>query len=68
MSKKSLSLFDKLASLLKRLSVDSDLNDDEASALADVTDEVNDIRDQYTDRKIVEIEEWPWRRPRSPRG
>jgi len=67
-SRKSLSLFDKLASLLKRLSVDSDLNDDEAGALADVTDEVNDIREQYTERKIDEIEEWPWRRPRSPTG
>jgi hypothetical protein len=55
MSKYSIGLWDRLASLLKRLTVDSDLNDSEAGALARVTDEVNLVRDEYTDRKIVEL-------------
>ncbi len=54
-SRHSMGLWDRLASLLKRLTVDSDLNDSEAGALARVTDNVNLVRDKYTDRKIVEL-------------
>jgi len=50
MSRHSLRLWDRLASLLKRLTVDSDLNDIEAGALAGITDNVNLVRDKYTDR------------------
>ncbi len=55
MSRHSIRLWDRLASLLKRLTVDSDLNDIEAGALAGITDDVNLVRDKYTDRKIVEL-------------
>lgn len=55
MSRHSLRLWDRLASLLKRLTVDADLDDSEAGALARVTDDVNLVRDKYTDRKIVEL-------------
>ena len=55
MSRLSLGLFDRLSSLLKRLSLDTDLNDEEGAALAKVTDEVNVVRDKYTDRKVDEV-------------
>ncbi len=55
MSRHSLRLWDRLASLLKRLTVDADLDDSEAGALARVADDVNLVRDKYTDRKIVEL-------------
>lgn len=55
MSLTSLRLFDRLASVLKRLTLDTDLNDEEGAVLAKVTDKVNDIRDKYTDRKAEEV-------------
>ena len=55
MSKHSLSLFDRVALLLKRLTLDTDLNDDEGAALARVTDDVNEVRGQYVDRKVEEL-------------
>ena len=55
MSKHSLSLFDRVSLLLKRLTLDTDLNDKEGAALARVTDKVNDVRERYVDRKIEEL-------------
>lgn len=54
--KHSLNLFDRVALLLKRLILDTDLNDDEGAALAKVTDEVNEVREVYVDRKVEEIQ------------
>lgn len=56
-SAKSLSLFDRLTSALKRLCVESDLNEDEASTLAGIVDDVNEVREQYTERRLDELEE-----------
>ena len=55
MSKNSLRLFDRLASLLKRLTLDADLNEEEGAALSQVTDNVNSVREKYTDRKVEEV-------------
>ena len=55
MSRLSLRLFDRLSSVLKRLTLDTDLNDEEGAALAKVTNEVNEVRDKYTDRKVEEV-------------
>jgi hypothetical protein len=55
MTLNSLRLWDRLASALKRVTLDTDLNDEEGAALADVTDEVNEIRSKYTDRKVEEV-------------
>ena len=55
MSRRSLKLFDRLASLLKRLTLEGDLNDGEGEALAKVTDEVNTVREEYVDRKAEEF-------------
>jgi len=57
--KHSLSLFDRIALLLKRLTLDTDLNDSEGKALAAVTDSVNNVREDYVDRKSEEIENVP---------
>ena len=51
----SLRLWDRLASALKRMTLDSDLNDKEGAALAKITDEVNEVRKKYTDRKVEEV-------------
>jgi hypothetical protein len=51
----SLRLWDRLSSALKRMSLDADLNDEEGAVLARVTDEVNEVRDKYTDRKVEEV-------------
>ncbi len=51
----SLRLWDRLASVLQRISLDTDLNDEEGAALADITDDVNDVREKYTDRKVEEV-------------
>ena len=48
-------LFDRIADALRRLVLDNDLNDEEGAALATVTDEVNEVRGKYTDRRIGEI-------------
>ena len=55
MTLNNLRLWDRLASVLKRLSLDTDLNDEEGAALAKVTDDVNEVRDKYTDRKVDEV-------------
>ena len=55
MTLNSLRLWDRLASAFKRVSLDSDLNDEEGEALARLTDEVNEVRDKYTDRKVEEV-------------
>lgn len=55
MSLTGLRLFDRLASAFKRLTLDTDLNDEEGAALARLTDEVNEVRDKYTDRKAEEV-------------
>lgn len=55
MSKHGLSLFDRVAHLLKRLTLDAGLNDKEGAALAKATDEVNEVRGQYVDRKVEEL-------------
>lgn len=52
---KPLEIFDKLSSYLKRLTLDHDLNDEEAGDLAHVADELNDVRERFVDRKIEEI-------------
>ena len=57
MTLNSLRLWDRLASALKRVTLDSDLNDEEGAALACITDEVNEVRDSYTDRKVEEVGE-----------
>jgi hypothetical protein len=61
MSLTGLRLFDRLSSVLKRLTLDTDLNEEEGAALAKVTDEVNEVRDKYTDRKVEEVCEQPGR-------
>ncbi len=55
MTRHSLSLFDRVALLLKRLTLDTDLNDKEGAALAKVTDDVNEVREEYVDRKMDEL-------------
>ncbi len=55
MTLNSLRLWDRLASVLQRISLDTDLNDEEGAAIARITDEANAIRDKYTDRKVEEI-------------
>ena len=55
MTLNSLRLWDRLASVLQRLSLDTDLNDEEGAALADATDDLNEIRSKYTDRKVEEV-------------
>jgi hypothetical protein len=39
--------------------LDTDLNDEEGAALADATDDLNEIREKYTDRKVEEVCEQP---------
>ena len=53
--KRSIGLFDKVAHLLKRLVLDTDLSDEEGAALAEVTDNVNTVRENYVDRKVDSI-------------
>ena len=55
MSLTGLRLFDRLSSAFKRLTLDTDLNDEEGATLARITDEVNEVRDRYTDRKAEEV-------------
>jgi len=55
MTLNSLKLWDRLSSVLQRLSLDTDLNDEEGAALADATDNLNEIRSKYTDRKVEEV-------------
>ena len=55
MTLNSLKLWDRLSSVLQRLTLDTDLNDEEGAALADVTDDLNEIRSKYTDRKVDEV-------------
>lgn len=55
-TRKNLALFDSLASMLKQLSIEADLNDSEAYALAGITDSLNEIRNEYVERKLSELE------------
>ncbi len=51
----TLKLWDRLSSVLQRMTTDGDLNDEEGETIANITDEVNDIREKYTDRKVEEV-------------
>lgn len=51
-SKNTLKLFDRVVSLLKRLGLDTDLNDNEGADLAEATDRINEVREKYVDRKV----------------
>jgi len=51
-SKSTLKLFDRVVSLLKRLGLDTDLNDSEGADLAEATDRINEVREKYVDRKV----------------
>ncbi len=53
---KPLDIFDKLASYLKRLTLDYDLSPEEAGDLSHVNDELNVVREQYVDRKLEQCE------------
>jgi len=53
---KAIELFERIVFSAKRLVLDHDLSDDEAKEIAEATDKVNEIRDKYTDRKLIEIE------------
>jgi hypothetical protein len=55
MTLNSLRLWDRLSSVLQRLSLDTDLNDEEGADLAKITDDVNEVREKYTDRKVDEV-------------
>jgi hypothetical protein len=35
--------------------LDTDLNDEEGADLAKITDDVNEVREKYTDRKVEEV-------------
>lgn len=49
---KPLKLFESIAESAKRLILDYDLQDEEAKKLANIVDEANKTREQYTDRKL----------------
>ena len=51
-----LEIFDKLSSYLKRLTLECDLSSEEAGDLSHVADELNDVREQYVDRKLDQCE------------
>jgi hypothetical protein len=52
---KAIELFERIVFSAKRLVLDYDLSDDEAKEIASATDKVNEIRGQYTDRKLEEV-------------
>ncbi len=54
MSRNTLKLFDRVVGLLKRLVLDTDLNDNEGADLAEATDRINEVREKYVDRKVDE--------------
>jgi len=51
-----LNAFDKITDFLKRLVLDYDLTDDEANKLSKVTDEVNEVREKYVDKRLEHYE------------
>jgi hypothetical protein len=51
----TLRLWDRLSSVLQRMTTDGDLNDAEGEAIANITDDVNEVREKYTDRKVDEV-------------
>lgn len=52
---KALELFERIVFSAKRLVLDYDLSDEEAKEIAAATDRVNEIRGQYTDRKLESV-------------
>ena len=52
---KALDLFERIVFSAKRLVLDYDLSDEEAKEIAAATDRVNEIRGQYTDRKLEAV-------------
>ncbi len=55
MTKLILKAFDYLVNMMKGLTLSGELNDEEASKLATVVDDVNQVREQYVDRKTREL-------------
>jgi hypothetical protein len=53
---RAIDLFERIVFSAKRLVLDYDLSDNEAKEIAAATDKVNEIREQYTDRKLDEVD------------